>query len=356
MSKEAASRTLDYAIDSQILDRVKRAEKPIGLEDLATTRGELLTGAGTMVNQKGKTLQAGEAAWDVGFSKMGDRGQWASGQLYDEFQTMEAGYKEEYVKAIATGNTAGAARMLQDQAQRAKSLQGWTDVMQQAKEVNDGVGWSASLSPENKAILSALASNDGSAKLVMTPDGEMGFEINGRVVTKREVDEMVASGIAPTARSNKWFETLDSDEMRGYQGLSFNQAKAANEALSQINKNNIAGYIDDSWAGSTSFKEDFLNGDHDFGLRDDGGADRDLQAGELVYPLSEANEQLADKDGNGTVTAEEILAFFRTPEGYEAGRREIAAYMAAKRFQVWTNGHNAYVTKKSLALDEKKNN
>ena len=80
---------------------------------------------------------------------MGDRGSWASGELYDQFQTMENEYKDSYLEAVRKGDKKEQARMLKDQATRASGLKGWKETMETAKKINDGVGWSNTFKGDN---------------------------------------------------------------------------------------------------------------------------------------------------------------------------------------------------------------
>ncbi len=365
MSKEATSRTLDYTLDSQILDRIKEANKVRRPE---TTVGEAIgdVGAGIYEGAK-KKKEFGEAsnmAWDAAFAKMGDRGTWASPELYDQFQQMEQGYKQAYLDAVNRNDTAGMAMALQKQGQRSAALTGWKDVMETAKEIENTHGWGTLITDneENKAVLTALAANDGSARL-LEQDGEMVFEISlpgdagKRIVTRREIDEMVANGTKPIKRQEDWFNTLDADEQRGYQGLSFNPGRAIASAKNKINSLDVLkSYMDDPFAGATSFSEDFLAGDHDFdptGASDlEGGQLQTMDEADLPANVLGGPDGIVGDDPNTTkneseddivdpqAKADAILAYFRTPEGYQAGKTEVAAWMAAKRHQIWKSGHD----------------
>ena len=370
MSKEATSRSLDYTLDSQILDRVKEANK---VRRPDTTIGEAISDVGTSIyegaKKKKEFSEASNMAWDTAFAKMGDRGEWASPELFDQFQQMEQGYKQEYLDAVNRNDTAAMAVALQKQGQRASALTGWKDVMETAKEIENTHGWGTLITDneENKAILTALAANDGSAKL-LEQDGEMVFEITlpgdagKRIVTRREIDEMVANGTKPIKRQEDWFNTLDADEQRGYQGLSFNPERAIASAKNKINSPDVLkSYMDDPFAGATSFSEDFLAGDHDFdptGAADlEGGQLQTMEESDLPANVLGGDDGIVGDDPNTTkdeskddivdpqAKAKAILAYFRTPEGFQDGKTEVAAWMAAKRHQIWKGGHDNWVVR-----------
>ena len=78
---------LDYELSGDILDRVARAGKTVrpefGIGDAIGEVGDSIT---EKVEEVKGQREGDTAAWDEGFAKMGDRGSWASGELFDEFQ------------------------------------------------------------------------------------------------------------------------------------------------------------------------------------------------------------------------------------------------------------------------------
>tara|TARA_R100001591_G_scaffold106785_1_gene115358 strand:- start:208 stop:1317 length:1110 start_codon:yes stop_codon:yes gene_type:complete len=351
MAKQAASRSLDYTLDSSTLDRVARAGK---VRQPKTTVGEAISEFGEDMFAEAEQLKQESdlavATWDTGFSQLGDRGSWASGELYDQFAEMEAKYKNEYLQAVQSGDKVAMGKALQAQANRASSLNAWNELMLQANEIYTGSGFGAIITsnPENAHILGTLAKNDGSAKVrIDEATGEMVFDITmkdgtTRTVTRREVDKMVAEGVVPDERREDFYNTQDAFQQTGANGLPFERDRAMSNNLEKITPDNIVSYIDDVQFGATSFAEDFKAGNHDFGNETDYGA------GELV--VVDINS-IPDSDGNpDSTTAEEILNYFRgkvgdeatQKAGKEAGRKEIAAYLTAKNFQSWSGGNKAY--------------
>jgi hypothetical protein len=193
MAKEAASRSLDYSLSGDILDRVARAgetiQPKVGLGDAISSVGKTVQEFG---EEKVEERTVGEEKWDVGFDKMGDRGSWASGELFDQFQQSEAGFKEPYLEAIRSGDKKTAGKLLKDQQTRASQLQTWKELMGTAKEINEGVGWSNSLTKEEQDALGAIAG--GGVPMSYNANNEMVFKVNGRDWTRREVDDMVGDG------------------------------------------------------------------------------------------------------------------------------------------------------------------
>ena len=350
MAKQAASRSLDYTLDSSTLDRVARAGK---VRQPKTTVGEAISEFGEDMFDEAEQLKQESdlavATWETGFSQLGDRGSWASGELYDQFAEMEAKYKDEYLQAVQSGDKVAMGKALQAQANRASSLNAWNELMLQANEIYTGPGFGALITAneDNAHILGTLAKNDGSAKVrIDETTGEMVFDITmkdgtTRTVTRREVDKMVAEGVVPDERREDFYNTQDAFQQTGANGLPFDQDRAMNNNLQKITPDNIVSYIDDVQFGATSFAEDFKAGNHDF------GGETDYGAGELV---AVDIDSIPDSDNQPGITADEILAYFRgevgdeatQKAGKEAGRKEIAAYLTAKNFQSWSGGNKAY--------------
>ena len=251
---------LDYELSGDILDRVAKAGKTVrpefGIGDAIGEVGDSIT---EKVEEVKGQREGDTAAWDEGFAKMGDRGSWASGELFDEFQTMEAGYKDKYLEAVRSNNKPEMQRLLQDQGNRSSALQGWKDTMETAKQINDGVGWGNIMSknPENQKILEALASNDGRAKMRMGEDNEMVFDIvigdKTRTVTRREVDDMVAKGVKPVERQLMFMQDLESWDEKGRKGTRFSLDNQIKRNLTSIKDDEIESLMYEDLTGSGTF-------------------------------------------------------------------------------------------------------
>ena len=265
-TKAPASRTLNYALTGDVMDRVQQAGQEIRPKENVA---EVIQDIGQDVFEVGKEKQEFEqlsgVAWDAAFNAQGERGDWASPELYDQFQKSEAEFKKEYLAAVRSGDKALVATLLQKQGNRATSLEGWKEVMKEAKKIDDTHGWGALMekNSENMAIMAALSKNDGSAAMRIDDSGSVVFDIKippdkVRTVTKSEVDKMVASSMKPIEREKAWFESVDQAEKRGLQGLPFQPDRAAKANLNQINKDNIGSYMDDAFTGYDSFATEFL--------------------------------------------------------------------------------------------------
>ena len=219
---------VSYKLDSGTLAAVKGAG--VGgetQEHLAKAAGAealqgIVKGVEEQIVEKQVDTAAREDAWDTGFDAMGDKGSWASGELYDQFHDMEAVYKDEYLEAVRKGDTKKQKRMLKDQSTRASGLQEWKKTMETAKQINDGVGWSAAFkgpeNAENREIMLALTKLDGETAVARFGDqGEMVFDIKVKgppaktvTRTRREIDEMVAKGVKPVKKQLEFMQSLDA--------------------------------------------------------------------------------------------------------------------------------------------------
>lgn len=247
---------LDYSLSGDTLNRIKNA----GVTRVPKTGiGEAISGIGETITDYATEGQDAMAGWDEGFAIQGDRGSWASGELFDQFQEMEAGYKEEFLQAAKRRDEQGKARLLKDQGDRSSSIQGWKDVMATAKQINDGVGWGKGLSNDDKYALGVLSRNDGDARVRMGDKGEMVFDIpleNGttRTLTRREVDKMVAEGTNDYKSELDFMENNDALTKSGLNGDLFNFGTQKRKNRISLTPNKLPNLMNQEYAGG-SFRE-----------------------------------------------------------------------------------------------------
>jgi hypothetical protein len=224
----------------------------------------VVAGIKDQIVEKQEDTAAREEAWDVGFDAMGDRGSWASGDLYDQFQFLEAGYKDEYLEAVRTGDKKAQARMLKDQATRASGLKGWKETMETAKQINDSPGgWADSLGDDEKEILKALTKLDGKTAITRFSDkGEMVFDItlpDGRMVTKtrREVDEMVGQGVYPAELELQIIKANKAQVQNGLEGGLFDLEGTASEIALSMTDDQLPALMNQKWkfGGGGTFRD-----------------------------------------------------------------------------------------------------
>ena len=227
--------------------------------------GNIATDVTDQIIEKQEDTEAREEAWDVGFDAMEDKGGWASGELFDQFQDLESGFRDKYLEAVRKGDTKAQARMLKDQAARASGLEGWKGTMETAKQIHDGVGWSQSfLGPaneENREIIKALTKLDGKTAVTrFGEEGEMVFDIklkNGktRTMTRREVDDMLAKGIKPLKQERDYMATIQTNMELGAAGKPFDKNRTRRNNEINISDDMIPALIREDFGGGGTFAE-----------------------------------------------------------------------------------------------------
>jgi len=275
---------LDYSLSGDTLNRIKNA----GVTRVPETGiGEAISGIGETITDYATEGQDAMAGWDEGFAIQGDRGSWASGELFDQFQQIEEQYKNEYLAAVKSKDKQAQSRLLSDQGKRAAGLQSWKDTMETAKKINDGVGWGErSLDESEKNILNTLSRNDGSARVRISDNGEMVFDIpgkNGKItsVTRREVDSMIAKGTKPLDLELKFLETNEGFVNKGLNGELFDYENLLRRNRLSIDDDQLNGLMNEQFGGGESFREHIKS--HE-----------DFKQVPIWY-------EGGDRDGNGTV-------------------------------------------------------
>lgn len=221
------------------------------------------------IGDRRKEKEEATEAWDAGFDAMGDKGSWASGELFDQFNDIETGYRDEYVEAVRKNDKKAQKRLLKDQASRSSGLQGWKKTMETAKQINDGVGWSNAMkgdtpeAKENQHIMLALSKLDGqTAKARFTEDQGMVFDIKmpnppggTRTMTRREADEMITNGIKPVKLHLEYLNGLVGYEKKGAEGVPFNYAVRRGQNILNIQDDQISGLMTEDIGGGGSFSD-----------------------------------------------------------------------------------------------------
>ena len=297
---EETSTTPDYSLDAATLRAVSGAsvgedamDAYIKSAQVGNIGSAVTAGAEAFYKARADKEARNEAAaqvkisaaakWDEAFDAMGERGAWASPELHDQFMQMEEKYKKDYLEAVRIGDKKEQSRILKEQGARSNSLQNWKDTMEVAAEINKEYGWGEILNGDdeeavaNRGIFEAIAKNDGTAKAVVLPDtGEIGFTVGevlfdeetgelvpqGRVWTRREIDEMVSTGTAPVVRQEGFMTASIEQQNLGIEGKPFqkqaqhyNNLKGIKKEL-RSNPKATVSILRDVWAGETSLEAD----------------------------------------------------------------------------------------------------
>jgi hypothetical protein len=296
--------TLDYKLSADTLNRVGRAKSSgYAASGIGDTSG-LEDGLETLVEEGEKKKEEeekrveetglAEVHWATAFDKMAEDGGWANNQdTYTQFQELESGQRERYLAAVGSGNRVDQAKVLAEQVDRGKQMKAYAATMTSAAEIQNGtddqpgVGWGVAITENDRSkfILNQMAAMDGSVKPSYV-DGKLSFEIevpdtagwykgDGPItVTQGELDELIAGGIAPVARTEAFTlgtgkNSLSRYSLKNMQDLGYDNdgpdawgnplisvAAEANNKRS-ISRDNVYSMARDVWAGDTSFLEDF---------------------------------------------------------------------------------------------------
>ena len=268
---------VNYSLDSGAINAVKEAglggdaRKHLTNAAIAGEAMNIATDVKDQIVEKQEDTAERKEAWDVGFDAMGDRGSWASGELFDQFQDLESGYRDEYVAAVQSGDIKAQQRMLKDQATRASGLDGWKKTMESASAINKSPGWSNAFlgddpeSVENRDIMRALSSLDGKTAVTrFGENGEMVFDIQvgnppkTRTMTRRQVDEMVAKGVKPYKLQVEHLKGLEQASLNGAAGKPFNFETQRDLYEMTITDESIPSLMTADLGGGGSFSQHIL--------------------------------------------------------------------------------------------------
>jgi len=265
LSQGTQKRVFEAGVDPTNAKSGKTARQHFTNAAIADGVDAIATGIKDQIIEKQEDTATREEAWDAGFDAMDDKGGWASGELFDQFQESESSFRDEYLEAVRKGDKKGQQRMLKDQATRSSGLQGWKGTMETAKQIHDGVGWSAAFkgdgNAENREIIKALTTLDGkSAVSRFGEGGEMVFDIklkNGktRTMTRREVDDMLAKGVKPVKQELDFMNGILKYQEDGATGKMFNKGDATKRNAFNITDEMIPALMTEDFGGGGTFTD-----------------------------------------------------------------------------------------------------
>ena len=339
----------DYGLGSSTLSQYRRAldsEGQTKLGGIAEGLGKL----GEKITARQEKMVGLEQEWDDAFSAMGNRGSWASPELYDQFQQMESGYKDEYLKAVRTGNKQQQNKLLKDQELRSTSLQAWKTASESSKELyDDNLYAKNSLTAEQKNMLAQIHDQSNAQIRMNDETGEMEFTIddtqgNPRNVTLREFQKLMETSVMPEKlrlELQQQDQQITNYALQGGVWDDKQQASAMANNKRRINKDKIRTYFYEDITGTDStFAKDVL------AHEDFEGVDLD----ELGFGM-DAKFKGADTDKDGTLTTEEFKAAGLTiedreliveemlkPENFDIAQMYLADYMTRKQKQSYNRG------------------
>ena len=343
--KTPASRTLNYSLGSDILNRVKGS---LDSGSTIKTIDEGLSGITDTVSEASKNIQEerlgqvkeearkkdeANALYESGMDAFASRASFATPETYDKFMEIEKAERAKYEKAIADGNTELADKILREQKQRAGQQQVWKEVFNGLKDIE-----LLELSDEDKNMIGRLTDQGGDDFKVVYEDGELQMQyttIGPPFETKKirgaDLDKIIARNKKPTAERKQIGEltTALMDNKAKLKKFDFNDAMA--NVKDVIKKDNIYSMMKGDLGGTDS--GNFLNAvqDHpDFSR---------ISKTDLSLNIKGATA-LADNDadGDGTLSGEEflqlskgdkeeIIKMMQKPENFDIAKHYLAEFI-----------------------------
>ena len=334
-TKTAASRSLDYTLRSDILDRVKEAGRTTGkdrdggrdgLTNLTTTLTEGVEG----LAKKAKEQQEGKAKFDDSFEALGARSSWATPELFEEFGKLEEQFRAEYDAAVISGDKTKQDSMLKAQQNRSAQLQTWKGLVMNTQDLYNGTDKTPpmfvdNMSDEDRKIIEAI-NTQKSARIKYNASGDMVFNVDGREITTKEYQDIVERNQKPLTQQANWMQSASSLETLGITYPKASWSEYEKQELSKnknlITKSNLKrmmGY-DFTDSGAT-FVEDFKSIENKLGF--------------------------AESDGEEGITKDEIIKAMEDPDNFELAQQALAEYATAKSKLRFDRGQKTGASNKS---------
>ena len=336
-----------YGLGSSTLSQYRRAlasEGQTKLGGIAEGLGKL----GEKLTARQEAMVGSEQEWDDAFAAMGNRGSWASPELYDQFQQMESGYKDEYLKAVRSGNKQQQNKLLKDQELRSTSLQAWKTASESSKELyDDNLYAKNSLTAEQKNMLAQIHDQSNAQIRMNDETGEMEFTITGldggsQNVTLREFQKLMETSVMPEKLRLELQQEDQQITNYALQGGAWDekqQETAMANNKRRINKDKIRTYFYEDITGTDStFAKDIL--EH---------PDFELDLNELAFGMDAKFNDAAGEDGiltteefeDAALTMEDrelIVEEMLKPENFDIAQMYLADYMTRKQKQSYDRG------------------
>jgi hypothetical protein len=272
-TKTAASRTLNFGLGKDVMDRVKEAGRTTGkdratgigqaISDVAGTASKGLTDFISGQKELAKKKEESLNAWEEGFENAESRNSWASDGLFGKFQDLEnTKYKEEYLQAINDGDQQLAQKLLKQMDGRSSKLQAWKASVENAQSLYKDDNWDfQNMTDEEKAIVNVLNNQaDGDYNIEWDDKGNMVFDIGGNKVDLKKYNDIVARSIKPVAVQKAFLAIQDQYVGQGEDlRQDFDEERVRQELSSGglINRDNLRSVMYNSIDGGGSFAKDF---------------------------------------------------------------------------------------------------
>tara|TARA_R100001440_G_scaffold26906_4_gene44240 strand:+ start:265 stop:1395 length:1131 start_codon:yes stop_codon:yes gene_type:complete len=358
--KAPASRSLNYSLGGDILNRVKGSldtGTTLKTIDEATTgvTDEITETAGKITNtllgfQEQKAKEAADekrreeeanAAYDEGMEAFGARGSWATGDTYDKFMAIEEEERNAFLDAAMDPKL--QQKILREQKERATQQQNWKGVFDGLKDLK----LLDNMDADSKKIIAAMT-KQGKNFIGPTYDKKnkslnMKILLNGqeKTITASDWDKIVTRNRKPTEEIKSIVETVQRVRSDKSKNISFNFNSEVRKNKDLITKDNINSLM----KGDLGFGPNFLlavENHPDF---------KNVSAKGLNVKLPSGSTFTADANKDGNISGEEflnitdddkakIIKIMQQPENFEVAREYLAEYITMNQ-EIEYNNYDA---------------
>tara|TARA_Y100001973_G_C5165116_1_gene315671 strand:+ start:93 stop:1289 length:1197 start_codon:yes stop_codon:yes gene_type:complete len=339
MAETKGTRGLDYSLSGDVLRAYEASlqtpesiKAKTGYDTGLVAAGEEATKVGAEYNVKLKKAQEEEkvrfekakadaALWEKGYDWMGNRGSWASGNMFDKYQGLETEYRDAYIDAVNAGDIQLQERLLKEQEHRGNVLQEWSKTFDASQKMYDEDLWAMnSMSSEDKHLMSQLHLQDDFDLNINPDNGEMEFSIkdmegNPRIVTMREVNDIMKKNTAPSKLALEFQTKANNFKKQAKENPdSWNHGAVMAANRQDITRDNIRVLFYEDFTGDSTYFKDTLR-----------------ENPELKMWLGK----------DGVLQDEEYDAFVEhmlKPENFDHAQETLAEYMTLKNRQSFNTG------------------
>ena len=264
MAKEAASRTLDYRLRADTLDRIKGAGQASLRKEDDLMPGDAITAAGATVgaviqasaDKKEKEKQEQDLAiesWEAGIKSFRARQSPYTAETFDQHRAVEEAQKAIYL----TADKATQQKMLKEQQERSASLQALkTSIALLGEDGQEGFDMNAltKYNPELAAKLTAVLDQKGTTFLVDPESQEVYFQLaNGDKVYANTINEAIEKNMNPVQAQRDFTAAIERQSQKGRIDGNveyFSEREMRDTVNSMVTRDNVGAllYSETAWA------------------------------------------------------------------------------------------------------------
>ena len=264
MAKEAASRTLDYRLRADTLDRVKGAGEASLRQKDDIMPGDAIAQAGAtaggliqyQADEKEKEKQEQDFAiesWEAGINSFRARQSPYTAETFEQYRGIEEGQKAIYL----TADKSTQQKMLKEQQERSASLQALkASISLLGEDGQEGFDMEAltQYNPELAEKLTAVLDQKGTSFKVDPESQEVYFELpNGEQVFASTINDAIENNMDPVQAQVDFTAAIERQSQKGRVDGNveyFSEREMRDTVNSMVTKNNVGAllYSKTAWA------------------------------------------------------------------------------------------------------------